>query len=94
MIPRLPRVRQVLLDSPGGQSLPLVEIARSHSIRHATLGRIPADVWSVGRRDLDTSHNTPNRQTSMPKAGYEPAYSASDRPQTPALYNSATGSAN
>jgi hypothetical protein len=36
-------------------------------LRHATLGRTPLDEGSARRRDLYlTTHNTHNRQTSMP----------------------------
>jgi len=42
------------------------EVSRSHT-RHITVGRTPLDAWSVRRRDLYlTTHNTHNRQTSMP----------------------------
>ena len=41
-----------------------------HSQRRATVGRTPPDEWSVRRRDLYlTTHNTHNRQTSMPPGG-------------------------
>jgi hypothetical protein len=47
---------------------------------HTTLGRTPLDEWSARRRDLYlTSHNTHNRQTSMPSAGFEPAIPVSER---------------
>jgi hypothetical protein len=37
------------------------------TLRHTTLGRTPLDEWSARRRDLYlTTHNTHNRQTSMP----------------------------
>ena len=50
------------------------------------------DEGSARRRDLYlTTHNTHNRQTSMPSAGYEPAIPAGDRLQTLALDRSATG---
>ena len=38
-----------------------------------------------------TTHNTRNRQTSIPPAGFEPAIPASDRPQTDELDGVATG---
>jgi hypothetical protein len=51
--------------------------------RHTTLGKTPLDEWSARRRDLYlTTHNTHNRQTSMPPAGFEPRIPASERPQT------------
>ena len=64
-------------------------ITHSHT---ATVCRIPPDEGSARRRDLYlTTHNTHNRQTSMPPAGFEPAILAGDRLQTHALYRSATG---
>ena len=38
-----------------------------------------------------TTHNTHNRQTSTPPAGFEPTISAGERPQTYALERAATG---
>jgi hypothetical protein len=59
---------------------------------HYTVGRTPLDEWSARRRDLYlTTHNTHNRQTSMPPADFEPAISAGKRLQTYALDRSATG---
>jgi hypothetical protein len=38
-----------------------------HTYRRTTFGRTPLDEWSARRRDLYlTTHNTNNRQTSMP----------------------------
>ena len=60
--------------------------------RRATVGRIPLDEWSVRRRDLYlTTHNTHNRQTSMPPVGFEPTISAGERPKTYVLDRAATG---
>jgi len=43
-------------------------------------------------RDLYvTTHNTHNRQTSMPSARFEPTFSAGERPQIYALDRAATG---
>ena len=48
-----------------------------------TFGRTPLDEWSARRRDLYlTTHNTHNRQTSMPPVGFEPTVSTGERPQT------------
>ena len=48
-----------------------------------TVGRTPLDEWSACCRDLYlTTHNTHNRQTSMPLVGFEPTISAGERPQT------------
>jgi hypothetical protein len=62
------------------------------TLRHSTLGRTPLDEWSARRRDLYLkTHNTHNRQTSMPPAGLEPTIPASERPQIHALDRTATG---
>ena len=52
-----------------------------HTQRRATVGRTPLNEWSVCRRDLYlTTHNTHNRQTSMPRLGFEPTIAAGERP--------------
>jgi hypothetical protein len=44
-----------------------------HTRRRTTVGRTPLDERSAHRRDLYlTTHNTHNRQTSMPPVGFEP----------------------
>jgi len=63
-----------------------------HTQRHTTVGRTPMGEWPARRRDLYlTTHNTHNRQTSMPPAGFETTISADERPQTYALDGVATG---
>ena len=63
-----------------------------HTQRHTTVGRIPLDEWSARHRDLYlTTHNTHNRQTSMPPVGFKPTISTGERPQTYALDRAATG---
>ena len=63
-----------------------------HSQRRTTVGRTPLDEWPACRRDFClTTHNTHNRQTSIPPAGFEPTISAGKRPQTYALDRAATG---
>ena len=63
-----------------------------HTQRRTTVGRTPLDEWSARRRDLYlTTHNTHNRQTSMPPVGFEPTISAGDRLQTYALDGAVTG---
>ena len=63
-----------------------------HTHQCTTVGRTPLDEWSARRRDLYlTTHNTHNRQTSMPSVGFEPTISAGERPQTYALDRAATG---
>ena len=63
-----------------------------HTQRRTTVGRTPLVEWSARRRDLYlTTHNTHNRQTSMPPVGFEPTIPAGERPQTYALDRAATG---
>ena len=52
-----------------------------HTQRRSTVGRTPLDDWSARRRDLYlTTHDTHNRQISMPPVGFEPKISAGERP--------------
>ena len=63
-----------------------------HTQRRITVGRTPLNKWSARRRDFYlTTHNTHNRQTSMPPVGFEPTISASEQPQNYALDRAATG---
>ena len=63
-----------------------------HTQRRTTVGRTPLDKSSARPRDLYlTTHNTHNRQTSMPPVGFEPTFPAGERPQTYALDRAATG---
>jgi len=63
-----------------------------HKQRRTTVGRTPLGEWLASRRDLYlTTHNTHNRQTSMPPVEFEPTISACERPQTHALDRAATG---
>jgi hypothetical protein len=63
-----------------------------HTQRRTTVGRTPLDKWWARRRDpYLTTHNTHNRQISMPPMGFEPTISAGERPQTYALESAATG---
>jgi len=53
-----------------------------HTQRRTTVSRTPLDEWSARRRDLYlTTHDTHNRQISMPPMGFEPKISAGERPQ-------------
>jgi hypothetical protein len=73
-----------------GLGLLNVEASRSHS--DTTVGRTPLDEWSARNRDLYlTTHETHNRQTSTPPAGFELAIPASEWPQTHAFDRGATG---
>jgi hypothetical protein len=52
-----------------------------HTQRRTKVGRTPLDEWSARRRNLClTTHNTHDRQTSMPPLEFEPAFSAGERP--------------
>ena len=66
-----------------------------HTQRHIIVSRTPLDAWSAHRRDLYlTTHNTHNRQKSMPLVGFEPTISAGERPHTYALDRAAAGTGN
>ena len=53
-----------------------------HTQLRSTVGRTLLDKWSARRRDLYlTTHDTLNRQKSMPPVGFEPKISAGERPQ-------------
>ena len=53
-----------------------------HTQRRTTAGRTLLDERSARRRDLYlTTHDTHNRQISMPLVGVEPTISAGERPQ-------------
>ena len=63
-----------------------------HTQRRITVGRTPLDEWSARRRDFYlTTHDTHNRETSMPPVGFEPTTPAGKVPQTYALDRAATG---
>jgi len=52
-----------------------------HTQRRITVGRTPLDAWLARHRELYlTTHNTHNRQTSMPPVGFEPIISVEERP--------------
>jgi len=65
---------------PVGQGLLIIASSRSHS-------DTPHSVRLLWMSDLPyvTTHNTHKRETAMPSAGFEPAVSASGRPQNHAL---------
>ena len=66
-----------------------------HTQRRTAVGRNPLDEWSARRRDLYlTTHNTHNRQTSMPPVGFELTISTGERPQFYVLDRAATGTGN
>ena len=52
-----------------------------HTQRRTKVGRALLDEWSARRRDLYlTTHDTHNRQISMPPVGFEPTISAGEWP--------------
>ena len=63
-----------------------------HTQRRNPFGRTPLDEWSARNRDLNlTTHNTHNRQTSIPPVGFETTTPTGERLQTarplgPAVY--------
>ena len=62
------------------------------TLRHTALGSTPLGQCMVSRRELyPTKQNTHNRQTNIPPAEFEPAITASERPQAHALDRAATG---
>jgi len=65
----------------------ILDVSRSHMT--TTVGRTPLGEWSARRRDLYlTTHDTHNRQTSMPLVQFEPTISAGKRPQEARLLRS------
>ena len=63
-----------------------------HTQRRTTVGRNSLDEWSARRTDIYlTTHNTHNRQTSMPPVGFKPKIAAGERLYTYALDRTATG---
>ena len=60
-----------------------------HTQRLTAVGRTPLDEWSARRRDLYlTTHDTHNRQISMPPVGFEPTISTGERPVAARLLRS------
>ena len=68
---------------------PILDDSRSYTQRRTTVGRTPLDEWSARRRDLYlTTHDTHNRQISMPPVGFEPTISEGERPAAAHLLRS------
>src|SRR5215475_1326518 len=60
-----------------------------HTQRRTTVGMTPLDERSARRRDLyPTTHDTHNRQISMPPVGFEPTIPAGERPVAARLLGS------
>jgi len=65
-------------NSPQWAMTSSFKVSRSHSATHQSL-----DALSTRCRDLYlTTHNTHNKQTSMPPVRFEPTISAGERTQT------------
>jgi len=67
-----------------GLSLPIVKVSKSHSDTQHSVGLF----WTRDRPVAETfsgQHTTITKQTSMPRARFEPTISASERQQTHAL---------
>jgi hypothetical protein len=66
-----------------------------HTQQRTTVSRTPLDEWSDRRKDFYlTTHDTQERQTSMPPTGFESTNSAGERPHTYALDRPATRTGN
>jgi hypothetical protein len=64
-----------------------------HTQQRTIFSSTPLDEWLACRGDLyQTTHNTHERQISLPAVGFESTVSAGERPQTYALDRAATGS--
>ena len=75
-----------------GYDLLIHEVFLDNTQRRTTVGRTPLDECSARRKDLClTTHNTHDRQTSMPPVAFELTVSADGRPQTYALDRAVTG---
>ena len=64
-------------------------VTSSLTQRRTTVGRTPLDERSARRRDpYLTTHDTHNRQISMPPVGFEPKISEGERPEAARLLRS------
>jgi len=81
-----------LIPSPPGGPGPPHYRGSMITLRHTAVGRTPLDERSAHRRNLHlTTHNTHNRQRSMPPVAFEPLIPASQRQRTYALERAAPG---
>ena len=74
---------------PVGHGLLIHEVSGSHITTHHSRQDSSGRVISPSQGP-DNTHNTQNRQTSVPPVGFEPTISAGERPQTNALHLAAT----
>jgi hypothetical protein len=81
----------VALRSNAGHGLFILEVSRSHTTTHQSVGLLWTSDQLVAESIYVTTHNTHNRQTFMPPVQFEPTILAGERPQTYALDRAATG---
>jgi len=74
------------------QGILIIEASRTHSDTPHSVGLIWTSDQPDARNLYLTTHNTHNRQTSMPPPGFEPTIPAGERPQTHPLDRAATES--
>jgi hypothetical protein len=75
---------------PVGQGLLILEVSRSHTTAHQSVGLL----WTSDQLVAETStrqHTTLTTDTSIPPVGFEPTISAGERPQTYGIDRAATG---
>jgi len=67
------------------QGFLVVQVSRTHSIRHTTFGRTPLDEWSACRRNLYlTTHNITREKHPCPRGDLNPqSHQASGSRPTP-----------
>ena len=82
----------VALQPNSGLGLLIFEVPISHTISHThPVGLLWRSDQLVAETATYTTHNKPKRRISLPSAGFEPATSASKRPQTYGLDRTDTG---
>ena len=82
----------VVAEHPPSGHIPPHFLSFNITMSHTTLCRFALDERSVRRRDLYLkTHNTHNRQISIPPVGFEPTVLAGELPQTNALDRAVTG---
>ena len=81
----------VALRPNAGHGLLILEVSRSHTTTHQSVGFLWTSDQLVAVDLYLTIHNTHNRQTSNPPVGFEPTISVGERPHTYALDRAAIG---
>ena len=67
---------------------PILDVSRSHTTTHHSRQDSSGRVISSPQRPYLTTHDTHNRQISMPPVGFEPTISAGERPAAAHLLKS------